>query len=126
MPRCAAKASKCFSAPATPRARFIPLRAKARPLLAGTRKAPTSRPSKNHLNHIRNERGGTMSRHRKQAVMKARHLALFVLSAALIPLADAGAQAIAPLPAVPAQMSCTLAAFQGLNLNGVAGNGGEG
>ena len=40
-----------------------------------------------------------------------------------MPRPAAATQAIANLPAVPAQMDCTLAAFQGLNLNGVADNG---
>jgi Tannase and feruloyl esterase len=48
-----------------------------------------------------------------------------ILSAALIPVPNAAAQTIAALPAVPAQMSCTLAAFQSLNLNGVADDGGQ-
>jgi Tannase and feruloyl esterase len=66
-----------------------------------------------------------MLRHLKQAAVKAGHLALLVMSAALVSLPNAAAQGIAPLPAIPAQMSCTLAAFQNLNLNGVADNGGQ-
>src|ERR1700710_952853 len=66
-----------------------------------------------------------MLRHLKQSAIKAGHLALFVLSAALIPVPEAAADALASLPAVPAQMSCTLAAFQSLNLNNVADNGGQ-
>ncbi|MET0919093.1 MAG: hypothetical protein ABWY07_11805, partial [Burkholderiales bacterium] len=66
-----------------------------------------------------------MLRHLKQAAIKAGHPALLVLSAALIPLTDAAAQTIAPLPAVPAQMSCAVAAFQSLDLNGVADDNGQ-
>ena len=66
-----------------------------------------------------------MLRHLKEAAIKAGHLALLITSAALLPLSDAVAQALAPLPAVPAQMSCTLPAFQSLNLNGVADDNGQ-
>jgi len=66
-----------------------------------------------------------MLRHLKEAAIKAGHLALLITSAALLPLSAVGAQSIAPLPAVPAQLSCTLAVFQGLNLNGVADDNGQ-
>jgi hypothetical protein len=42
-----------------------------------------------------------------------------------LPLPHAAAQSIASLPAIPAQMACTLAAFQSLNLDGVADDNGQ-
>jgi hypothetical protein len=67
-----------------------------------------------------------VSSERTPANLKLRHLALLalVLVAAVLPLPPAAA-AIAGLPAVPAQMACTLAAFQELNLNGVADDDGQ-
>ncbi|WP_077034097.1 tannase/feruloyl esterase family alpha/beta hydrolase [Pelomonas sp. KK5] len=60
----------------------------------------------------------------KTLVRQVACLAVLILGvASMPPIADA--QAIAALPAVPSAMSCTLAAFQGLNLNGVADDNGQ-
>jgi len=47
------------------------------------------------------------------------------MAVAAWPLHALAAAPLANLPAVPAQMACSLAAFQGLNLNGVADDGGQ-
>lgn len=57
----------------------------------------------------------------KPATAIAKACSLFlVLTAASIVLPRANAQSLASLPAIPAQMACTLQAFQALSLNGVA------
>jgi len=56
---------------------------------------------------------------------RAAGAACLVSAAAGLPPPAAAAAPIANLPAVPAKMECTLQAFQSLNLNGVADDGGQ-
>ncbi len=55
----------------------------------------------------------------------ASRLAFTTLAALGVPLSCSAAPALAQLPAVPAQMACTLASFQSLNLDGVADDHGQ-
>ncbi len=54
-----------------------------------------------------------------------RLLSCLALAAALTSLPGAAAAALANLPAVPALMNCTLAAFQSMDLQGVVDDGGQ-
>jgi len=56
---------------------------------------------------------------------KVAGLAVTALAAVAMPLTCAAGQTLAKLPAVPAQMACTLPTFQSLNLNGVADDHGQ-
>lgn len=66
-----------------------------------------------------------MSNKHRQATLKGVLLPLLAVAAAFLPLRAAAGPALADLPAVPAQMGCTLEAFQGLNLQGVADDNGQ-
>ncbi len=66
-----------------------------------------------------------MLRFLKRVAIPSSGLALLLQGIVIPAQAATPAPAMAPLPAVPAVMSCTLAAFQGMNLSGVADDNGQ-
>lgn len=62
---------------------------------------------------------------RNRKPIKLTHLVSLLAAGAMLPLPGIAAPTLANLPAVPAQMSCTLAALQSLNLQGVVDDSGQ-